>query len=176
MRMNKIPRGVQNPTEGGPSNFNLVAEPIELGSGTQDPHVQHAPSMQPANGMMGNPPITDAEWFNQVEQRNPDPRYAQSYIHDQSQPYVQGQPVHARPRTETEHVVDGMVVGAFMQKGGAHIEVVSLDGSNIKYALFCEDTPLVRLGLKVRVSEKTKYDTRTGDVIESEIVVEDIDG
>lgn len=157
MRMNKIPRGVQNPIEGGPSNFNIVAEPVELGSGIQDTRINH---MQPP---------AEADWFNAVEQRNPDPRYAPSYIHGNPPP------ARAKVKVDVEHIVDGMVVGAFMQKDGAHLEVVSLDGSNMKFALFCEDTPLVRLGLKVRVSEKTKHDLETGDILETEILVEDID-
>lgn len=159
MRMNKIPRGVQNPMEGGPGNFNLVAEPIELGAGGQDVHAQHGQQT----------PMSEAEWFQRAEQMPADPRYAPSYMHG-PQPQSQFNP---RPRTEMQHVTDGVVVGAFMQKDGAHLEVAAMDGT--KFALFCEDTPLVRLGLKVRVSEKVTYDTTTGDVMRSEIVVEDVD-
>lgn len=134
MRLRDVPRGL--PSE------DQVAEPLEVGAGMRDPHAKHG--------------MNDAErrHFEELERRPVDPRDLPSDIHDRVRPASQSgvliDDMRGPAATRGERVCRGVVVGCFMQSGGAHVELE--DGEGVLHYLFWPGVRHVVMGTAYDVS------------------------
>ena len=144
MRMNSIPRAL--PTE------YSIAEPVEVGSGMVDRRVEHAVAGPLHNNQVNNP--QEREWFNKLEDRDPDPRNARSDYHDPTMNIM----VDKKTKTSINDIelAEGYIDDAIMYPNGAHIKLI--DGEDV-YFIFAPDTNFIVKGTKIKIIDKVVITT-----------------
>ena len=144
MRMNSIPRAL--PPE------HSIAEPVEVGSGMVDRRVEHSVVGPLHNNQVND--LREREWFNELENRDPEPRNARSDYHDPAINIM----VDRKTKTSFEDIelAEGYIEDAIMYPEGAHIQLV--DGEDV-YFIFAPQTNFVVKGTKVKVVDKVVITT-----------------
>ena len=128
MRMKHVPRALQSE--------NSIAEQIELGSGMSDRRVDHFQE----NKKLEN------DWFKNMAESNPDPRFARSDYHDPVNNIV----LDKREQKDVEEVelAEGYIEDVIMYPDGAHIKILNEDEI---YFVFIKDLNFIVKGTKIKV-------------------------